>query len=286
LSNDTKRLSEIKQLIGAYILWEQIVKPDYSNVVDFIEKSSMLSTHYKESTNRFNYSWDGGIIEEEKIRDKDVKLKNYDYRYESLISVIAEKSYKLSDRFSFISWNYDNQVEIAINRIFNLDGFLNRDESENEGWRNEKTHSILGNIFIKLNGSASNSNFDFEPISRFNTKKKSDQLERIYSFLSGNESFNHRIMFAWEESPEFDRNRAISLLQEAKYIVIIGYSFPEYNRHIDKKLIEAASKGFSSNIIVQDTIENVDKIESRIHSINPNLKIKKHTDLNQFYIPL
>lgn len=286
LSNDTKRLSEIKQLIGAYILWEQIVKPDYSSFIDFIEKSSMLSAHYKESTNRFNYFWDGSIIEDETIRDKDIKLKNYDYRYESLLSVIADKPYKLSDRYSFVSWNYDNQVEIAINRIFNLEGFSNRDGSDNEGWKDQKMHAILGNNFVKLNGSASNSNFDFEPISRFNTSRKNKELGRIYKFLTGKENFDHRILFAWEESMEFDRKRALSLLKEAKHIVIIGYSFPEYNRQIDKQLIEAATTGLNKEIVVQDREDNIERIVSRINSIRPNLKVRRNTDLNQFYIPL
>lgn len=285
LSNDRKKFSEIKQLIGAYILWEQIVKPENSNFIDYIDSSFFADNSYREASNRFNYSWDGNLIDSSQLIQTDIKLKNYDYRYESLFSVIAEKRNKLSDAFSFISWNYDNQVEIAINRIFNLEEGDTNDERSNEQRKNILLLYILRDKFFKLNGSASLSTFDFEPISRFGEKCKNEELDRIHQFLTGRNEFKNRIQFAWETSMEFDRERVKPLLKEAKYFVIIGYSFPEYNRAIDKQLIEAATIGMNTQIVVQDTADNVDRIISRINSIKPNIDVIKYTDLNQFYVP-
>lgn len=287
LRGDYGKLEDIKQFIGAYILWEQIVKPDDNSFPYMVNMNpNAFPLGNSEATNRFNYSAKSNSLLGNQDTTSEVVLRNYDYRYESLLSLIATDRYKLDERFSFISWNYDNQVEMAVNRIFNIDGIGTKHEPMDELRKNDTLDRILNKRLIKLNGSASESFNDFEPVSRFSDTFRTQELNRIHVFLVGKQAFKHRVKFAWEESTEFDRMRAIPLLQEAKHIVIIGYSFPEYNRHIDKQLIEAASKGFSSKIIVQDTLENVDKIESRIKSIIPKHDVIKYTDLNQFYVPL
>ena len=286
LSDDMIKLSDIKQLIGAYILWEQLVKPDKNNKADYVKKITSTTTQYREATNRFSYSWDGSIVDVDRLMDSEVKLKNYDYRYESLISVIAEGRYKLSDRFGFISWNYDNQVEIAVDKVFGLRNMWKPNDDGSEEIVNRKMDDMLRGRFYKLNGSASLSNFDFEPPSRFYTECRQVELGRIRGLLSSSQQFSNRIHFAWENKPEFDPNRVFHLLEEAKYIVIIGYSFPEFNREMDKKLIDKAALGHNKKFIIQDTIENIDRIESRLKSIKSGISVTKVTDLNQFYIPL
>lgn len=286
LSNDLQKFSDIKQLIGAYILWEEIVKPDQNSSIDLIRINPLLGDEYIESTNRFNYLWDGSYMPSDKIRDKDIKLKNTDYRYESLISVIAEERFKLSDRFSFISWNYDNQLEMAVDRVFGLRNDWNANDENSERRINEKMHGMLRNRFYKLNGSASLSSFDFEPPSRFYKECRSAEMRRIRDFLGGVKKFDNRIHFAWEEKPEFDHNRFLNILTEANIVIIIGYSFPEYNRVIDKQIIDKAAKGFNKKFIIQDTAENIDRIDSRLKSIKSGIDVTKITDLNQFYIPL
>lgn len=286
LSDDMAKLSEIKQLIGAYILWEQIVKPDQSNQADFVRPDVSLTPNYVEATNRFNYYWDGSALDSDSLRARDIKLRNYDYRYESLLSVIADKYHKIDDRFGFVSWNYDNQLELAVARVFNLLIRFELNGQIDEERVNRIIDELLCRRFVKLNGSASLSNFDFEPVGKFQTGNRDLELKKILDFLMGKEVFTNRIYFAWESNHDLDRNRALKLLTEAKYVVIVGYSFPEYNREIDKLLINAAFTGINKHVIVQDTVDNVERIVNRIQSIRQNVRIEKYTDLNQFYIPL
>jgi len=231
--------------------------------------------------NRFNYN----LRESSTSKNDEMLIRNYDYRYESLFSLIADSRYTFDDRFSFLSWNYDNQVEIAINRIFNLKELLVKSNGEEITMR--KMHDILGERFIKLNGSASSSTFHFEPISRF-VLNREDELDTIFQFLIGKCTFPNRISFAWESKPEVEKSRRDikQMLNDAKYFIVIGYSFPEYNRTFDKFIIEEASKGFNSKIIVQDTVNNIEKVKSRLLSIKSGLDIELYTDVNQFYIPI
>lgn len=274
LRGDFAKLENIKSLISAFLLWEQVV---YKGGRSRKNTRVDAGQYYVPSINYFSYSWVGTFNEQRSLLNTDVQLKNFDYRYESLLSVLAIDRNLLNPDVSIISWNYDNQVEIAIDRIFNLSG----DEIE----KNRLMDSILGNRFVKLNGSAGLSNFDWEPISRF-VDDRNSKLKAIADFLSGvSDKYPNRILFAWENVPEFDRNRALSLMQEAELLIIVGYSFPDFNRSIDKQLLTSFWQGNGKELIIQDLPESVTKIEQRINSMVEIKNIRHYTDIDLFYVP-
>jgi hypothetical protein len=279
LQGNKVKLDLIKGLISAFITWEQIVIK--SDRVKFHTRSPR-NTFYTPSTNYVNDNWRGTFEESDALYNSERRLRNFDYRYESLLSVIAPRRNVLNPNVSFVSWNYDNQLEIAIDRVFNLEG------SEKE--INQLTDRILGNNFIKLNGSCGDSNFDWEPVIRYNQNKK-ELLLLIADFLFGKiNSFPNRITFAWENEREIRRAEALQLFKNASIIVIIGYSFPDYNRKIDYQLLTAFwSQTAAKPIVVQDTPENADKVVQRIRSMSRSSsqseKITAYTDVHQFYIP-
>ncbi len=286
LKGRNKDLIKLKSLLSAYILWEQIVKPEDNSVAIHIDKVNIRQDSYLLHTNRFNYRIKGNLRNRNSflnsLNDEDEIIKNYDYRYESFFSAIAEGQHLLDSKYNFISWNYDNQVEIALSRIFN---FHKHDESS----RNREMHTILDNRFYKLNGSAGISNFDFEPLSRFAQEDKKHNLEGISSFLNGNDKeFENRIYFAWEYPREFERHRCKDIIVNTEILVIIGYSFPQYNRKIDSEIFNCINEKKIKKIIVQDTSQNVSNIVQRIEAILPhgiNVKPIPYTDLELFYIP-
>lgn len=279
LRGDLNKLENIKSLISAFLLWEQVVyKGGRSRKNTRIDNGQ----NYSPSINYFSYAWKGTFNEPRSIQSTDVQLKNFDYRYESLLSVLAIDRNILNPNVSIISWNYDNQVEIAIDRIFNLTG----DETE----KNRLMDSILSRNFIKLNGSAGLSNFDWEPISRFNDDRENN-LGEIANFLSGQQAdFPNRIKFAWESDSDLPRNRAFQHLDEAEELVIVGYSFPDYNRQVDFQLLsEFWRRSPMKKITVQDIPENAGKVAQRIRSMTRSSeqadRIKVYTETDQFYIP-
>lgn len=279
LRGDMNKLNDVKELIAAYLVWEQVVNKEGQ---DRINTRPEHINVYVPATNYFSYFWKGSSAEPKSVIQTDIPLESFDYRYESLFSVLADKRNKLSENVSFISWNYDNQVEIAIDRVFNIEG--------NEKKKNRTLDSIFDNRFIKLNGSAGLSNFDWEPVSKFNSEKD-ERLKEIAEFLSvEGKTYPNRIKFAWENDKDLPRNRASMHLQEADELVIIGYSFPDYNRKVDYQMLnEFWGTTHTKKITIQDTLENADKVAQRVKSIT-NLQankdnIKIYTELQQFYIP-
>lgn len=75
--------------------------------------------------------------------------------------------------------------------------------------------------------------------------------------------YDNSICYAWEmKSDKFDE--ALSVMDESEVLVIIGYSFPAFNREIDTKLIRAFEnnkKGYK-RIIYQDPLANDDIVNT------------------------
>ena len=47
-------------------------------------------------------------------------------------------------------------------------------------------------------------------------------------------------MYSWENNPVFDniRTNALKATKETDILIIIGYSFPTFNRNIDKSILK------------------------------------------------
>lgn len=73
-------------------------------------------------------------------------------------------------------------------------------------------------------------------------------------------------------------------MSQTEILVIIGYSFPTFNRDIDRGLLSSATK--LEKIYYQAPKNDVDGLIQRLKGINPKeIEVIPHTDLNQFFIP-
>ena len=103
-------------------------------------------------------------------------------------------------------------------------------------------------------------------------------------------NFNNHIKYAWEHNIEdsFLQNAA-NTIKRTDVLVIIGYSFPAFNRKIDQFLFSNLHHNKIKKIIYQDPNGTKELIESLFE--NPSLFRNKieilnnSKDLNQFYIP-
>jgi hypothetical protein len=66
-------------------------------------------------------------------------------------------------------------------------------------------------------------------------------------------------------------------------LVVIGYSFPSFNRSFDKTLISEMKE--LKEIIIQVPKESIDEVVLRIKSIRNDLLITPYTGVEEFYIP-
>ena len=191
---------------------------------------------------------------------------------------------------SFISWNYDSQIENAY-KAYNKNGTLPLFEKNiQEEWP-QITDS--GRI-IKVNGSAT-----FEDKSTIQYIKADEenmsaalQLIEFYHDSQVDTSqigldFKTHLSFAWEDSDNRDKMRATfaQTTNDTEIVVVIGYSFPFFNRVTDRAIF--AGMPNLKKVYVQDL--NADAVIQSIKAVLPTdrkIEIQPVRDCGQFYLPM
>jgi hypothetical protein len=106
-------------------------------------------------------------------------------------------------------------------------------------------------------------------------------IARVPGFSIGDQNtFLKYFNYSWEEAngdvPVYSSKNLIleeiSLsIAESDTLIIVGYSFPNFNYNVDKKWL---SKSNFKKIIIQD--KNPEFIESRLHNVIPQFRQPEH----------
>jgi hypothetical protein len=222
------------------------------------------------------------------------KISGLDSRYDTfLVSILNSNSYSFPDNLKFLSWNYDLQMEAAHEKI------INRGSHDLSFYLfNSERSDLTKNKFtsIKLNGS---SNFlgrfrDLFPLVK-NILTDSFLKEDLdfplqYAFLHVKQRLrvyegSINLNFAWYHDNELV-NKIIENYNETDILVVVGYSFPFFNREVDRKIIRAMTN--LKKIYIQDCVP--ENIKSRFLSILPDWKERKIEiisvdDISEFFLP-
>lgn len=224
-------------------------------------------------------------------KSKESINRKLDPRYESLLATILNTKKTLSHDLRFISWNYDNQLELAYKKLLDA---TDRDFYQNIGiFPDALNIEPVRYQLIKLNGAA---NF-MTKLDHENDNSKSnpkavipENLEEFFNHLKA--GYKPLFQFAWEP---VDKNqdpviKAIEAIKNARALIIIGYSFPPFNHFQDRKIFEKINPQIEA-IFIHDL--NPKSIQDRVESLIPNAvlsskKIRFHLseDTDQFSIPL
>jgi hypothetical protein len=200
--------------------------------------------------------------------DNNLKSRNgfnfeeIDRRYLSLMAAITEKNdrqgIKIKDNIKFVTWNYDLQLELAF-KAFTHDNSSWDFVDQNLGFRmNSKFERPLQ--ICHLNGYhgsyiTDNKEIDFHNYSQSkDIKEILEKLEYMAESVDRRQiNFHDTINYAWENSPIASKTREVAknIFQETDILIIIGYSFPNFNKEIDKTLFEKL-KGRNTTIYYQD----------------------------------
>src|SRR5690606_24129014 len=99
----------------------------------------------------------------------------------------------------------------------------------------------------------------------------------------------NRLRFAWENdrynkaSVSVSRRYAEQAMKKSDVVVVIGYSFPDFNRSIDKQIFS----GFEGKkLYIQDPA--AENVAQKIRGVNQNIKISEIvtiTNPDNFFIP-
>lgn len=274
---EVRKVRDLKNLLTCFILSEQL-RPDINNAIDGVSVGD---------------TWFGNTVSQ--VFDEDDNLEDYlkptqlDNRYVEFLSAVLSgngDSLCLPTELGIVSWNYDHQIEKALGvfrraslkeiqeqfRIFPVtdvnDGKLDFDSQRK---------LVHKNSIIKLNGTAgfgindsSTSLFDIN-----NHVLNSDSLEimgsRIFERRSSREEEN-KLAFAWERDitrVKLAAEVAAWKIHNANTVVVIGYTFPNFNREVDRQIFE----GFEgSKIYVQDPYP--DEIIEKLDGVKKGLKDK------------
>jgi len=206
-------------------------------------------------------------------------LKPVDYRYDSFFASILRRKDHYSDvvipdDIKFLLWNYDLQLEKAYY------GYTqNADKVLKDLTFSKKLYHLNGYCGTKQLGHIGK-----EFTETYKTKEK---LSKVVLSLFGeyiNDGASPDINFAWEMNENFFNNKIGEIADNTSTLIIIGYSFPFFNREIDKKIF--SKLGNLKDVFVQTPKETFIGIQERIKAINPDIsELKLIEDTSQFYIP-
>lgn len=218
-----------------------------------------------------------------------------DQRYDAFYASILNKHYNdFPEQVRVISWNYDYQFELSFNTFTNNKDFLDNQDILGIIEKNSKQKSHNKFEIYKINGTCgfftkmgTTNNAFINSIKQpgFNKDLLMEMLSN-YAVIIYVKDFPLSLSFAWE-GIRFEDNvieDAVSNVSDTKVLVVIGYSFPYYNREIDRKIIGSMSN--LEKVYIQDIYPKT--IKERFHAIRNNLKDDQfvlNDDLKVFLIP-
>jgi hypothetical protein len=224
-------------------------------------------------------------------------IKPVDKRYDTFFASILNDNFsKFPTNLNIVTWNYDFQFEITYADYLDKE-YIDQTSLRIETKNLNRSISNEGFNIFKLNGSANIQEHGFREyfysniISKNNSLEKSEVikiLQNYYNLKNNKEGFYHSLSFAWEE--ELNPNGK-SFFQTVKQnvaktnvLVIIGYSFPFFNREIDRQVINSMvnlEKVYFQDLFPQNIIDRFKSIREDL----PENKLIAYKDIEQFFLP-
>lgn len=211
-----------------------------------------------------------------------------DIRYDAFLANILNKSIEIPDDITIMTWNYDSQFEIALSgydirltdmRYSPICLPVYNDENLKDRYK-----------IFKINGSATFSDDrPFSSVCKATEQKISEEnIRKEILWYYGNDKLYPDLSFAWDESDSSCFYKMLEQkIKDAITIVVIGYTFPYFNRETDRKILSMMGK--LKRIIIQDPNAEaiVQSVEAALddNHISNKVEIKTETHTNSFLIP-
>ena len=235
-------------------------------------------------------------------RGGDDSNPNIDPRYISLMSAFLTKKNNeiiLPEHVNIITWNYDVQPELALQYFLEDEKYVSTVQNKFKSYPNSNGEQATGmHQIVHLNGiagliqSGPHTGFLFDDL-HCQYRDFDKMLIQIMSFytsciynISGEKTahINHTFSFAWEENPISKKSveHAVNIMKTTTHVIIIGYSFPVFNREIDRKLFQGRRN--LQKIYYQDPNPDA-KAFSETFGITTGV-VQELTKTDQFFLPI
>lgn len=247
--------------------------------------------------------------EQNQIKNFGHKKGNLDPRYDALIAGLLEpieNNFSFLCNVNFLTWNYDLNLITSIQNFINPDwtisAFIKEYENSINYFKFKDDISL-----IHLNGHVN------YPLLKELGPIESEVLKRYFRSIIRNEYSSEKLLskesnllkFSWEtlsetskvEEMPFHINKAVDAIKKSDVIVIVGYSFPLYNRRIDSKLINSINLKNKIVYIQDPNANDIEAVLRQDFSLGSNLtlsensntkegiRIKKIQNCNSFFVP-
>lgn len=227
-----------------------------------------------------------------------MQYANVDKRYNRLLSYIVTKKrpfiYGIKEQVKIITWNYDAQIEIAFG-----DHYMNSktkdvfamlasypcpyflfDKEYPKEWSREQ--DIFNLSVMHLNGVAGlyKRSDGFAMLDIINASSLDEIIRGTIEMYGAKDIL---LDFAWDRDKGIS-HLTLSNIRETQILVIIGYSFPGFNKHVDNSILFRLEN--LKKIYIQDI--NADIIKSKLigRGLNPKkIEIICENYVDSFLIP-
>ena len=232
-----------------------------------------------------------------------------DKRYDAFLASLLDTSPKLPENISILSWNYDQEFERVFSGYFRENYPIDTCRQMMKYCSRNQTFQVSTEEFgfVKLNGSLkvnwpdnlSSHSADIEKLSvegfegyswRMRSTEFWNGLTRYYEeFLTDVIKLNEThpatdIAFAWEDDGlSIALNNAKILSENSNVLVVIGYTFPYFNREIDTSILEGMKN--LQKIVLQIPEGEFEDIKGRIRHILPSVEVEHFKSLKLFPLP-
>lgn len=217
-----------------------------------------------------------------------------DSRYDAFFAnILGNGIDALPKDVTILSWNYDCQFEIAFSNYFSSKSLNYIWEHLNMNAKTVKNSSQnLGFNITKLNGSAlayDKDRLDLSFYDSFFGRQGMSELSHVIaSQFSKGSNVRNALSFAWEGVVKDFHDNIIQRVQDAEILVVIGYSFPYFNREVDRKILQSMYN--LKKVYIQDpnyieVKENMEAVLTDSQLSSDNTKFVFKQGLTQFVIP-
>lgn len=224
-------------------------------------------------------------------------IKQPDERYDSFFASLYNEDNELPKNIRILSWNYDSQFELSYLQYSREMNTSNIQAALNINYKYGKNPNWDRFGIFKLNGTTGLRRYNgYEHLQYKYTNNLNVEIdinivnEIIRSYTVG--IFSRKnipvFSFAWETENKPDNiiEIATKATEDSIALVVIGYSFPFFNRNTDRKIIGAMKdlkRVYFQSPDAEILIEKFKAIKNDIKE--KDIELIPRYDLEQFVIP-
>lgn len=276
---ESENLRRLKKIVTFYFIVEQseVIQEDFNNA-----KKALLDSD----------SWKG-VFDYDKL-EKAGKLEAVDRRYFRLLAYFLGSNDvpTLPSNLNFITWNYDRQLEQAFAHFMPKRGTAPFRLEGVPGLASDVHHNRPEGLkeVCHLNGKAGVIQEKYK-ISDMGLQYQDESLIECRNGLVsmyGNLSEGNLLKFAWEENEYTSKvlNLAKEILRKTNVLVVVGYSFPNFNRTVDTELLNAFKEGggvgIEKKVVFQDPNKARAEAMQKVFGLD---YVEPFLETDEFFIP-